>query len=610
MSDIIQLLPDAVANQIAAGEVIQRPASVVKELVENAIDAGSTEIKLIVKDSGKTLIQVVDNGCGMSEMDARMSFQKHATSKIRLAEDLFALRTKGFRGEALASIAAVAQVELKTRLAHEDLGTHIAIENSDVSYQEPCQTHTGSSFIVKNLFFNVPARRQFLKSEAVELRHIIDEFERVALVHEEVAFQLIHNGNELFNLPPASSRQRIVGVFGAKFNQRLVPVEEHTDIVGITGFVGKPEFARKTRGEQFFFVNKRYIKSSYLNHAITTAFDELLPKGMHPFFVLFLELEPDTIDVNVHPTKTEIKFRDERAIYAMIHAAVRRSLGRYNVAPTLDFDQEMSIKIDPIDPSRPVTMPSIKVNPDFNPFTRSSAGGSSGGSSMGGGGYKPDSLSRWQSLYEVVATPQEPTRASALFNGTEEENHERKPLFQMQNRFVVTPIKSGLMLIDQQLAHERILYERYLSYLESSQGPSQQLLFPETVEMSRADYHLISERLSDIRRLGFDVEDFGGTTFKVNGIPVDSTEDNAEVLLDGLVDQIRQADAGLSLEPRQLLALGMARTSGMKKGKKLNDEEMHHLVDELFACEVPYFSPGGNATIATFTLEEIITKFH
>jgi DNA mismatch repair protein MutL len=616
MSDIIQLLPDAVANQIAAGEVIQRPASVVKELVENAIDAGGTTIKLIVRDAGRSLIQVVDDGCGMSELDARMCFEKHATSKIKSAADLFAIRTKGFRGEALASIAAVAQVELKTRLTGEELGIHICIADSEVISQEPCQTHEGSSFIVKNLFYNVPARRQFLKSDAVEFRHIVDEFERVALVHADVAFQLIHDDNEVFNLPPTTLRQRIVGVFGQKFNQRLVPVEEATDFVTVDGFVGKPEFARKSRGEQFFFVNKRFIRSSYFNHAVNLAYEQLLPKGMHPFFALYLEIDPETIDVNVHPTKTEIKFRDERAVYSVIHAATRRALGRFNVSPSLDFEQETSIKIDPPNPNHIFKTPTIKINPNYNPFdsgkpkTETGSRDTVGAGSSGGlaSRYKTDSLSGWETMYEVLA-PEKKEEQEELFEFSSDGSDSRKPLLQMHRQYVVTPLKSGLMVIDQQLAHERILFERNLHWLESAAGPSQQLLFPETISLSLGDYTVINEHLKAIRKLGFDIEDFGGQTFKVNGIPADSKNDNAQALMESLISQIIEARSIQQLEPRQELALSMARTTGIKRGMALSAQEMHHLVDELFACEVPNYCPAGSPTIATFTLEEILQKF-
>ncbi|MFT4679226.1 MAG: DNA mismatch repair protein MutL [Flavobacteriales bacterium] len=610
MSDIIQLLPDAVANQIAAGEVIQRPASVVKELVENAIDAGGTSIKLIIRDSGRTLIQVVDDGCGMSELDARMCFEKHATSKIKSAADLFAIRTKGFRGEALASVAAVAQVELKTRLTGDELGIHISIADSVVNSQEPCQTHEGSSFIVKNLFYNVPARRQFLKSDTVEFRHIVDEFERVALVHADVAFQLIRDDNEVFNLPPSSPRQRIVGVFGQKFNQRLVPVEESTDFVSVEGFVGKPEFARKSRGEQFFFVNKRFIRSSYFNHAVNLAYEALLPKGMHPFFALYLEIDPETIDVNVHPTKTEIKFRDERAVYSVIHAATRRALGRFNVSPSLDFEQEMSIKIDPPNPNKVFKAPSIKINPNYNPFDSSEP--KTAPNTVGSGGlagrYKPDSLSAWETMYEVVA-PEKKEEQEEMFVNQNADGDSRKPLMQMHKQYVVTPLKSGLMVIDQQLAHERVLFEKNLSWLDSAAGPSQQLLFPETISLSMGDYGVISEHLDAIRALGFDIEDFGGQSFKVNGIPADSKNDNAQSLMESLIGQIIETRNIQQLEPRQELALSMARTTGIKRGMAMSAEEMHHLVDELFACQVPNYCPAGSPTIATFTLEEILQKF-
>jgi DNA mismatch repair protein MutL len=606
MSDIIQLLPDSVANQIAAGEVIQRPASVVKELLENAVDAGSDMVQVIVKDAGKTLIRVIDNGCGMSDLDGRLCFEKHATSKIRSSADLFSIRTKGFRGEALASIAAIAQVELKSRLTDEELGTQIQIEGTEVKNQEPCSCSTGASFSVKNLFFNVPARRQFLKSDQVEFRHIVDEFERVAMSHPGIAFKLNHNDAEIFNLPATTPRKRIVGIFGPKYNQRLVPVEENTDIVSIEGFIGKPEFARKTRGEQFIFVNHRFIKNHYLNHAVVSAFDQLLPHGMFPMYVLFLDIDPKEIDVNIHPTKTEIKFRDERSVYAVVNAAIKQSLGKFNIAPTLDFEQETAIRIDPMVPGQMVKPPSIKVNTDYNPFESNSSEVPAGGVQVGA-----TSSHGWESLYEIARTSiggDNDPLIQQKPDGNEKITGEA-PVFQIYSKYIVTTIKSGIVVVNQQLAHERILFERNLVNLENNKGPSQQLLFPQTLSMKPAEFSLLQSRLEEVQALGCDIEEFGPNTFKITGLPADSKIDDPEVLLQSLTDQIKFSQDSLNLKPREELALAMARAMGIKHGMRLSDQEMRGLLDELFACQVPEYCPAGKKTIAKFTQDDINEKF-
>jgi DNA mismatch repair protein MutL len=620
MPDIIQLLPDAVANQIAAGEVIQRPASVVKELLENAIDAGSTSVKLIVKDAGKTLIQVVDNGCGMSDTDARMSFERHATSKISNANDLFKIRTKGFRGEALASIAAIAHVEMKTRLSEEQMGTKILVEGTEVKAQEPCATSTGTSFAVKNLFFNVPARRNFLKSDGVEMRHIIDEFQRVALTHCDVSFQLHHNSSEVFNLPTGSLRQRIVGVFGNKYNQRLVPVEEGTDIVSVQGFVGKPEFAKKTRGEQFFFVNKRFIKNSYLNHAVASAYRELMPRDAHPLYFLYMEIDPSEIDVNIHPTKTEIKFQDERAIYAIIHSAVRNSLGKFNISPTLDFEQETSIQIDPVTSNRAIKQPSVHINPDYNPFDSEK---SSGGSGFGGGaaGFEREKRQDWKELYRIMDQPgnddgedvTEFTRETVGQSEGElevsEDSGKKKPAFQLHRKYIVTQIKSGMVVIDQQRAHERVLYEQTLQRLESRKSASQQLLFQQTVHLSASDYELMKELVKPLEALGFEVGDFGNNAMVVSAVPAEAAHINAPELMEQFIEKYKYNSSEMKMELHEKLASSLAYLMCIKQGKSLSTEEMHHLVDQLFACQLPYYSISGKPTITTFTLDDIDQKF-
>lgn len=630
------MLPDAVANQIAAGEVIQRPASVIKELMENAIDAGASTIQVIVKDAGRSLIQVIDDGKGMSEVDALMCWERHATSKISSADQLFSLNTKGFRGEALASIAAVAQVEMKTRQADEELGRMVCIEGSKIKEEEPCQCSKGTSFSIKNLFFNVPARRNFLKSDAVEMKHIIEEFQRLAIPHAGLAFQLYHNGNELFNLKAQSSRQRIVGTFGAKYDERLVPVEEETDIVSVMGFVGKPEFARRTRGEQYLFVNDRFIKSTYLNHAISKAFEDLLPEGSFPFYTLFLSIEPHLIDVNIHPTKTELKFQDERAIYAILRSCVRRSLGRFNIAPSLDFDQESSLNLDAYDENKTVVPPSISVNPNYNPFDSKSTQQrssdpvehSSSSSSDFGATVSPSPRKErdgnWKELYAITRELESQGRnspedldfaaAGAALEESQKEafkvdQHTDQALFQLHRRYVVTQIRSGMIVIDQQRAHQRILFEHYLEVLANHKGSTQQSLFPETVSLGPSDHALISALIPSLNALGFDIEEFGQNDLIVRGVPVEAGGLSAEELLERFLDSVKH-DADRSGVPgKEDTAKSLAMGSSIRPGTKMESEEMRSLVDELFACEVPYFSPRGLPTIITFTLEDLDQKF-
>jgi len=629
MSDIIQLLPDSVANQIAAGEVVQRPASAVKELIENAIDAGADKIQLIVKDAGKALIQVIDNGCGMSGTDARMCFERHATSKIKKAEDLFAIRTMGFRGEAMASIAAVAQVELKTRRHEDELGSQIFVDGSEVIKQEPCSTAAGTSISVKNLFYNIPARRNFLKSNPVEMRHIIDEFQRVALAHPEIFFSLHHDGQEVYHLLASALKQRIVHLFGNNYNQRLVPVEEDTTIINLHGFVGKPEFAKRTRGEQFFFVNNRFIKDPYLNHAVLTAFEEILPDDTYPLYVLFIDIDPSKIDINVHPTKTEIKYQDEKAIYAIIRSAVKRSLGRYNITPSLDFDQENSIEhlITP-KPFEEIVAPVIAFNPDFNPFAKTdrelpfekeSKGGSS---SYNGGGGSTDRSSRsnpipsnWETLYEIAKRDTPAVQAelhaeeSVTVNDQDIAKSSDKQFFQIHNRFIMSQIKSGFMLINQQAAHERILYERFLNQLQNQSGVSQQSLFPQSLTLNGADFELLRELMPDIRALGFDLREFGKNTVVVEGIPADLNNVGEHELLEHLLEGFKNNQSILKLDKRDNLARSLARNAAIKAGTKLSAEEMNQLTDQLFACQMPNVALNGKPVISTFTLNELLERF-
>ncbi|GAB2987182.1 DNA mismatch repair endonuclease MutL [Mucilaginibacter puniceus] len=616
MSDIIQLLPDSVANQIAAGEVVQRPASAVKELVENAIDAGADKIQLIIKDAGKSLIQVIDNGCGMSMTDARMSFERHATSKIKKAEDLFAIRTMGFRGEAMASIAAIAQVELKSRRHEDELGTHIIIEGSEVLSQQACSCNTGTSIAVKNLFYNTPARRNFLKSNPVEMRHIIDEFQRIALANPQIFFTLHHDGQEVYHLPSAILKQRIVHLLGNNYNQRLVPVEEDTTIIKLHGFVGKPEFARKTRGEQFFFVNNRFIRDAYLNHAVLTAFEELLPDDTFPLYVLFIDIDPSKIDINVHPTKTEIKYQDEKSIYAIIRSAVKRSLGRYNITPSLDFDQENSIEhlITP-KPFEEIVAPVIAFNPDFNPFSERKTDREIPFLRNTGESRNTSPIPKnWDTLYEISkkeTTTQQDLHIEKLIAVDEQEISKttERQFFQIHNRFIMSQIKSGFMLINQQAAHERILYERFLQQLETHSGVSQQSLFPQSVTLNGSDYELLRELLPDIRALGFDIREFGKNTVVVDGIPAELNNVGEHELLEHLLEGFKNNQAILKLDKRDNLARALARNGAIKAGTKLSAEEMNLLTDQLFACQMPNLALNGKLVISTFTMNELLERF-
>ncbi len=545
MPDIIQLLPDAVANQIAAGEVVQRPASAVKELLENAVDAGAENIQLIIKDAGKTLIQVIDDGCGMSETDARMSLERHATSKIKKAEELWQIRTKGFRGEALASIAAISHMEMRSRLRESEIGTKISIAGSEVDNQEPCAAAYGTSISVKNLFYNTPARRNFLKSDAVEMRHIVEEFERVALAHPDIGFSLHHNDNELFNLKSSTLRQRIVNVFGSKFNERLVPVKEDTAIVRLEGFIGKPEFAKKTRGEQYFFVNDRFIKNSYLNHAVTRAFDELIGRDSYPSYFLYLKVDPASIDVNIHPTKTEIKFTEERSIYAIVHSSVRNSLGKYNIAPSLDFDQEAILNIQPLPQNVEVAPPESK-DFNFNPFETKTPQPSSGG---GGGGFNSGRSGgfsqNWKELYSITEK-REGEEQSPLFDRDEEEDLRKpdvsvtdrdRPIFQLHRRYILTQIKSGFIIIDQQRAHERVLFEEIKRGLERGSGFSQQQLFPQRVELDGKDLQLLDDLKDDLFKLGFNISTFDNESAVVNGVPAEAKGLDVAALIQDFLEQ-------------------------------------------------------------------------
>jgi DNA mismatch repair protein MutL len=604
MSDIIQLLPDSVANQIAAGEVIQRPASAVKELLENAVDAGSTNIQLIIKDSGKTLIQIIDNGCGMSETDARMSFERHATSKIRRAEDLFSIRTMGFRGEAMPSIAAIAQVEMKSRRHDDETGTRLVIEGAEVKLQEAVSTSPGTTIAVKNLFFNIPARRNFLKSNPVEARHIIEEFERVALAQPQIAMSLQQNGLEVFQHPVSNFRQRIVNLYGASYNERLVPVQEETSLLNVTGFVGKPQFARKTRGEQYLFVNRRFIKDGYLHHAITGAFEELLPRDAFASYWLHLDIDPAKIDVNIHPTKTEVKFEDERSVYAIVRASVKRALGQYSVAPTIDFEQEPAFDIPHSMRSETPRQPMVMVDTEYNPFREKVSPGERAGLA---GLYEVARKDFNTIVEQGEAAPSTPSLDAGWRAELLSENDEF--VFQLNDRYIITRIKTGLLLVDQQGAHERVLFERYKSLVEAGNGPSQQSLFPQVLELTAADREVLKEIRGDIRALGFDLQDFGQNAFVIHGAPADVTPGDEKRMVEKLIEQYKNNQSQLNVERREGLIRAMAKGHSIKAGKRLTQKEMKNLLDELFACEKPFNGIDGKATLVKMDVEEIKELF-
>lgn len=617
MSDIINLLPDAVANQIAAGEVVQRPASAIKELLENSIDSGADKIQLVVSDAGKTLIQVIDNGCGMSVTDARLCFERHATSKIKLAEDLFAIRTMGFRGEAMASIAAISQVELKTRRHEDEIGTSIEVEASKVIKQEPAAVSAGTNISIKNLFYNIPARRNFLKSNSVEMRHIIDEFQRLALANPTVFFTLHSDNNEVFHLPVTGLKQRIIHVFGSTYNQRLVPVEEETSIIKLKGFIGKPEYGKKTRGEQYFFVNNRFIRDPYLHHAVMGAYQDLLPTDTYPLYVLFIEIDPTKIDINVHPTKTEIKYQDDRSIYAIIRSSIKRSLGRYNITPSLDFDQESGF--DQLVTQKPldeIVPPTISFNPDFNPFDSDSPKKTSSGGGSNQAPFPNDRRSaltrNWESLYEITEKANFTQLPIPELENTEDINSysSEKTIFQIHKRFIVSQIRSGFILIDQQAAHERVLFERFSKQLENQQGASQQSLFPQTVSLSTSDFELIQDLLTDIHALGFVIRPFGKNDFVIDGIPADlSPTLSASQVLEQLLENFKNNQQVSRFSKRENLARSLARSAAIKSGTALSVAEMSNLVDELFACDSPNISLSSKNVILTFTLENLLEKF-
>ncbi len=618
MSDIIQLLPDNIANQIAAGEVIQRPASAVKELLENAVDAGATRIQLIVSEAGKSLIQVIDNGKGMSHTDARLSFERHATSKIRKIDDLFQIRTMGFRGEALASIAAVAQVEMKTKKAGEELGTYLEIENSMVVKQEACACADGTNICMKNLFFNVPARRNFLKSNSVELRHIVDEFIHVAMAFPQVFFSLTSNGQQVFHLEPGTLKSRILQVLGNTYNSKLVQVKEETDYLNIYGFVGKPDTARKTRGDQYFFVNNRYIKSAYLNHAVAGAFDDLITKDSFPSYVLFIDLDAAQIDINVHPTKQEIKFEDEKIVYAFVQSAVKHALAQFSISPSLDFSLNPEIQhLDSVQmPTDDVTRTDVERSGLFQTFTQKHQAHFIERSE-----HKAD-LKNWKDFYE----PRESSSGSGFQSLLQKEeakffDFEKKPqqfgvdlssnpaLFQLKNTFIVVPAANGFLLVHQQLAHERVLYERFADAVQGKRIPSQQVLFPSTLSLSAADAVLLTELVNDLELIGYVIAPFGNNEFIIQGVPADSISGNETHAVELLLEQIKHFNAEVKFSRREKMIRCMARQQATKAGEPLSNSEMQQLVGDLFNCRTVNTTPGGTATFLEFKEDNLLRMF-
>ena len=599
MADIIQLLPDHVANQIAAGEVVQRPASVVKELLENAIDAGADQIKLYIKDAGKTLIQVSDNGKGMSPTDARLCFERHATSKIREAKDLFKLNTKGFRGEAMASIAAIAHVELKTRPKNQELGTGLKIEGSEIIYQGEEACAQGTSVAVKNLFFNIPARRNFLKSDTLETRHMVTEFQRVALAHQNIAFSMHHNQSVVYDLKPGNLKKRIVAVLGGKTNEKLVPVSEETDVVSIDGFIVKPEYSKKKRGEQFFFVNNRFVKSAYLHHAVNAAFEGLLGNGYHPSYFLFLNVPPDSIDINIHPTKTEIKFDNEKVLYAIIRASVKHSLGQFNIAPILDFNRDASMDTPYLlSKKEGNAQPPIAVDPDFNPFYTPNPKKRTSHFKLS------ESMPSWESLYTGIEEDGTPSKNQMVFEHGETTTHSKKT-FQIHNKYLLSTIKSGVVLIHQHLAHQRILYEAFLTQITLKETASQQLLFPVTLSFNKEEIASIKNLREDLENTGFLFEKIIDEEVVIKGIPINLTAQQIETIFQELLSDVREDIPNSGLSQLDAISKSLAKSTAIKTGQQLNDKEQEALVNDLFQCKEPSYSPYGKKTFETLEMEKL-----
>ncbi|MCA0932088.1 DNA mismatch repair endonuclease MutL [Lutimonas saemankumensis] len=616
MSDIIRLLPDNVANQIAAGEVVQRPASVVKELMENAVDAGAKNIKLIIKDAGKTLIQVIDDGAGMSAGDARMAFERHATSKIKKAEDLFNLSTNGFRGEALASIAAISHVHLKTKTSEDELGTEIKINGGEILTQQPANCSKGSVFEVKNLFYNIPARRSFLKSNTIETRHIIDAFQRIAFTYPHISFSMVHNENEVFKLPKgkstqwiSNSRQRIVAIMGKATNEKLVPIKEDTDILKIKGFVTKPSFAKKKKGEQFFFVNNRFIKNPYLNHAVMNAYDGLLQPGYHPSYFLFLEVPAESVDVNIHPTKTEVKFDNDRDLYAIIRSTIKHSLGQYNVAPVLDFNRDAELDTPYSFKDKAYTSePSIEVDQNYNPFKSEN---------QYQGIKRHEKNSHWEALYlsdhpekELIEniTVDLDNISQELFDESEESTSFKT--FQVQSKYIASSIKSGMVLIDQNAAHQRIIYEEYLAKITMEGLGHQQLLFPLSISISKIDIPVVKQIQQDLKSAGFHISKIEDEALILDAIPTTISEKEVINILETLIDNFKNEVPESSFSQIDMITKSLAKSLAIKPGTILNNKEQENILNSLFSCKEPNYSPFGKKTFITLSLDDLEEKFN
>lgn len=617
MDDIIHLLPDSIANQIAAGEVVQRPASVVKELLENAIDAKATCVQLIIKDAGRTLIQVIDNGIGMSHTDARLAFERHATSKIRKIEDLFALNTMGFRGEALPSIAAVSQVELKTRKAEDETATRILISGSKLELQEQTVAPIGSNFAIKNIFFNVPARRKFLKSNDTERRNILTELERVALVNNEIEFSYVENDVEVFKYPATNLKQRIINVAGKNLNQQLISIDIETSLVKIHGFIGKPESARKSRAQQFFFVNGRYMRHPYFSKAVTNAFAPLISVGENPNFFIYLDVDPESIDVNIHPTKTEIKFEDEQAIWQILFATVKEALGKFNEVPTIDFDTEDAIDIPIFNPHNPNNsqQPQININPDYNPFKPS--GVTQNGNT---GSYQRRPSFDWETLYKGFEKEAEfddslSTDSANLFTfsssiGTNQPIVDTNTLhYQYKNKYILTSVKSGLMIIDQRKAHIRILFDQFLNNIRKKKGISQRVLFPEIIEFTQSESAVLDQLLDDIEAVGFEISNLGNNSYAINGVPSEIKKINSEELLRNMISKSIETGTDVRDDIQEALALSLANATAINYGQPLTNEELSSIVDQLFSSPQHKYTPDGKTIISVMSDAEMDKKF-
>lgn len=603
MEGIIQLLPDALANKIAAGEVVQRPASVVKELLENSIDAGASKVQLIVKDAGKTLIQVIDDGKGMSFADARMCFERHATSKLKSADDLFNILTYGFRGEAMASIGSVAQVELRTKRADDELGVLLQIEGAEFKVQEPLAATQGTNIQVKNLFYNIPARRNFLKSNPVEMRHIIEEFQRTAMAYPSIAFVLMQNDMEVYNLPATKLSQRIVNIFGKNYQQQLVAVEEDTEYVKIKGYVGKPECAKKTRGEQFFFVNNRFIKHHYLHHAVTEAYNQMLPDKTHPFYCIFLEIDPSHVDVNVHPTKTEVKFDDERTLYAIINSAIKQALGIHHITPSIDFESDINLGVstagrrDYGNEKPPFEVPSFKTED-----TPRQTSNSENWSNLYNGFDNNSGIEQPRASEEIVFS-------SGISDGTAKESHS-SGVFQVAERFLASKVKSGVMLVEIKRAQERILFDKFSRYSKEKKAASQQCLFPQTLDLNPADFALLNELVPQLEALGFQIEEFGSNSVIINGVPTDIAEGGEKELIEGFIEQFKNSSGNDVGEVGERVRITMAKRRAELAVRTLSSMEQEALINELFASENPNYTPDGKNTFVMLGQEELLNLFN